>query len=90
MADMTNTVELAKDQILDDISKGLVPASIKSFSELHNYVDANEYGDLVDLYESGGHFASYDRWIDYCNEAQSQLDTWIKTQLKEEENNDCQ
>lgn len=34
--------------ILTDIVEGRVPATVGSFDELHDYVDANEYGGLCD------------------------------------------
>jgi hypothetical protein len=43
---MTTTSEYA-DRIMaeidDDIKAGLIPATVASFSELHDYVDANDY-----------------------------------------------
>lgn len=39
-------VAKAKSEILADIEAGRVPASVRSFSELHNYVDANFYGGI--------------------------------------------
>ena len=38
----------AKNEILQDIENGIVPAHVSSFSELHDYVDANEYGGLCE------------------------------------------
>lgn len=38
----------AKLEILVDIEQGYVPSTVKSFSELHDYVDANCYGGLCD------------------------------------------
>lgn len=39
-----DTVAIMKDDILHDIHSGIVPRSVRSFSELHDYVDANCYG----------------------------------------------
>ncbi len=36
-------LESAKREILEDISAGTIPGSVNSFSELHDYVDANDY-----------------------------------------------
>lgn len=41
-------VERAKSEILADIASGRVPASVATFSELHDHVDANEYGGLCE------------------------------------------
>ena len=38
------TIDTAKGEILKDVVNGHVPATCKTFSELHDYVDANEYG----------------------------------------------
>ena len=38
------SANLAKLQIIDDIRHGIVPAPVPSYSELHDFVDANEYG----------------------------------------------
>lgn len=37
-------VERAKKEVLYDVNAGTVPRSVKSFSELHDYADANAYG----------------------------------------------
>ena len=39
-------IERSKAEILEDMSNGIVPTTVSSFSELHDYVDANEYGGL--------------------------------------------
>ena len=39
-------IERSKAEILEDIEHGPVPNTVSSFSELHDYVDANEYGGL--------------------------------------------
>ncbi|KKL21277.1 hypothetical protein LCGC14_2447050 [marine sediment metagenome] len=41
---VTDAVERGKSEILADISTGLVPAKVRDFSHLHDFVDANEYG----------------------------------------------
>lgn len=38
----------AKREVVADILKGRVPSTVKTFSELHDYVDANEYGGLTE------------------------------------------
>ena len=45
---MDATVERMKAEIRHDVSKGLVPPTVATFSELHDYVDANEYGGLCE------------------------------------------
>ncbi len=41
-------IAVGKAEILADIATGTVPATVASFSELHDYVDANGYGGLFD------------------------------------------
>ena len=41
-----HAIERSKAEILEDIDSGIVPNTVSSFSELHDYVDANEYGGL--------------------------------------------
>lgn len=38
----------AKREILEDVRDGRVPADVPTFSALHDYVDANEYGGLTE------------------------------------------
>jgi hypothetical protein len=42
-------VSTMKAQILDDIHEGTVPADVKTYSQLHDYVDANMYGNWENL-----------------------------------------
>jgi len=41
-------IERSKTEIDADVRSGLIPVDVASFSELHDYVDANEYGGLCD------------------------------------------
>jgi hypothetical protein len=43
-----HAIERSKAEILEDIAAGVVPNTVSSFSELHDYVDANEYGGLCE------------------------------------------
>ncbi len=36
-------IEKVKALILEDMKAGLIPPTVRSFSELHDHVDANEY-----------------------------------------------
>ncbi len=40
-------IEQAKREILQDVQREIIPDTITTFGELHNYVDANEYGGLT-------------------------------------------
>lgn len=70
-----------KKEIRADIKAGTIPATITSFGELHDYVDANEYGGLCEdaIYDSMG---SEVEWIGLCNQVQDALDAWIKKGMK--------
>jgi len=74
---------LAKSQIIADIIKGKVPplTQLKGFTDLHNYVDANYYGNFLDdSYEVSEKY-------EFENKLQSALDKWIKKhhQIKPEQ-----
>lgn len=45
---IAESIARSKREILEDIKKGIVPASVSEFSALHDYVDANEYGGLCE------------------------------------------
>jgi hypothetical protein len=64
-------VERMKCEIWADVRKGVVPITCKSFSELHDYVDANCYGGFC---EEG-----FDETkVNATNDAQNAIDLWIK------------
>lgn len=74
--------------IMSDIQAGIIPPTVKSFAELHSYVDANEYGGfcIEEFAEQlakvfGGRSADGcmpDACIAFMNEAQNAIDAWIK------------
>lgn len=82
------SIERMKQEIIDDIKAGRVPADCPSFSALHDYVDANCYGGFCEEAEMQAlmdHFGGLDEeegmpaaLIDYLNEAQNSIDCWIK------------
>lgn len=80
-----------KREVDADIAAGKVPTTVSSFSELHDWVDANCYG----LCEEGAFDAlevafgstrqvgqmldaSPTDLLDLINEAQDQVDAWLK------------
>lgn len=69
MNSITEAVEQAKGEILDDMREGTVPTDVTTFSALHDYVDANVYGGLCD------DDAAFD--VDAANEVQSTVDRWL-------------
>lgn len=76
-----------KTEILADVQNGIVPASVASFSELHDYVDANLYGGteaLLDGFDAAmpdtdeGHSTALIALCDLANPAMDAVDAWIK------------
>lgn len=79
-------VKLAKTQILNDVAAGVIPRTVKSFSELHDYVDANDYADFTvdgvfdamkDKY--GPDDAPDEGFVGFMNKVQTAVDEWIKS-----------
>ena len=65
----------AKTEILDDVKRGIVPRDVASFSELHDHVDANEYGGLcAERFDIG--FANDS---EFANAMQAAVDEWIRS-----------
>jgi hypothetical protein len=66
-------VNRAIEEIEADIACGVVPATVGSFAELHDYVDANEYGGAfeTDWSDSDAHCA-------FWSAVQSRVDSWLK------------
>jgi len=66
---IAEAVARGKKEILADIGARRVPHDVSTFSRLHDYVDANEYGGLCD------------DWVDPStapvNEIQGAIDTWL-------------
>jgi hypothetical protein len=78
--------ERMKREILADICAGVVPDSVKDYSELHDYVDANCYGGSEELMEElDGYFASteeghrmaLDAVADLMNPAMEMINQWL-------------
>jgi len=65
------TIERAKVEILADAASGIVPRTCSSFSELHDYVDANGYGGAFE------HDFDNDE-TDFWNSVQDAVDAWLK------------
>lgn len=69
-------IEQGKSEILADVREGVVPVVPASFEELHDYVDANEYGGLT---EDGfaEMFLSREEWLAFCSSVQNAIHLWI-------------
>lgn len=69
--DLTAAVARAKVEIRADIANGRVPASVRSFGELHDHVDADEYGGLSQLPES-------EALVDFAAAVRDVVDVWLE------------
>jgi hypothetical protein len=67
------TAQRAELEILDDIADGTLPATVGSFSELHDYVDANCYGGLCDEEESNPNLSLFETCA-----YQDLVDAWLR------------
>lgn len=87
-AALTKLVLRIKTEIVVDVQCGDVPDTVKSFSELHNYVDANAYGcywasdkeldsiaAMIDGYDADGNFT--DELMALINCAQNVISAWL-------------
>lgn len=84
---VADTVERMKAEILEDMAAGKVPETVASFSELHDHVDANEYGGFCedDFADAAiEHFGGRDAdegmpqgFIDFMNECQNAVHQWL-------------
>jgi hypothetical protein len=65
-----------KSDIVADITAGRMPAHVRTFSALHDHVDANEYGGLCDPdcpFDAGTQADA-----DTINAAQDEVDSWLR------------
>ena len=72
---MDAAVKLAKAEVLRDIYAGIVPSTLKSFAELHDFVDANGYGGAFDESPSE---SETDSFCVFWNRVQDAVDVWLK------------
>lgn len=72
-------ISLSKRQILQDMQPGPIAPSVTSFSELHDYVDANEYGDLCEdgVYEKVQELEGLTGW-NIVDRVQNAVDEWLR------------
>jgi hypothetical protein len=81
------TVSRMKVEIMTEIQAGRIPDTVESFSELHDYVDANEFGGFCDdaiadamIAYFGGRDADEgmpDAMLDYINDCQNAINEWL-------------
>ncbi len=84
---LDETIALMKKEIVLDVRGRRVPMDVKTFSGLHAYVDANEYGqfcvdgvaDAMIAYFGGRdeHEGMPDRMLEYINAAQDAINEWL-------------
>mgnify|MGYP003680105196 CR=1 FL=1 len=73
------TILRMKMEIIEDIDKGKVPADVMHFGDLHDHVDANEYGGFC---EDGNRVIDglpSDQRCDVLNYCQGAIDGWLKS-----------
>ena len=74
MPNIAAIVAVTKAEILVDIEDGTVPTTVATFSELHDYVDANMYADdLICIAMLDG--ADY---LSFINEVTDEVDAWLR------------
>lgn len=90
MKTLFEVIEQMKNEIKADVVFNAVPASVTSFSQLHDYVDANCYGGFCDddgimdelIALHGGrdeHEGIPDAALAFMNAAQDAINTWLGT-----------
>lgn len=85
---IAESIERIKCEVLTDIMAGRVPASVSSFSELHDYRDANCYGGfctdeladaMIDYYGGLDHNEEFpDKMMEHLNASQNGVDAWLQ------------
>jgi len=80
---LEQTIVRMTAEILNDMARGIVPTTAASFSELHDYVDANCYGGFEALHDSvdAEDPQARDALWQYMNDAQNAVDTWLRTRV---------
>lgn len=78
--DILQALERAKREILADMVAGTVPKTCASFSELHDYVDANGYGGAFEdsCFDAPDFDCMPEDRIDFWNRVQDAVDQWLK------------
>ena len=76
---LEKTIMRMKHEILSDIADGRIPADIMHFGDLHDYVDANEYGGFCEDGNRVINALPADQQIDVLNYCQDVIDFWLKS-----------
>lgn len=82
------SISAMKAQLVGMVESGLIPVDVSSFSELHDYIDANCLGGFCDNDFAENMCAYYggrdenegmpDELMDYMNAAQDSIDAWVR------------
>lgn len=75
-----NTVDEIKRLIKVDVKAGIIPQTVKSYSELHDYVDANEYLGELDYpisEDDRDNEIALSEWTDKANARMDIVNDWI-------------
>lgn len=68
-----SAVTQAKKEIREDIADGTLPANVATFVDLHDHVDANEYGGLCDPNSPHAALDLDNGWTEF----QDAVDQWL-------------
>lgn len=75
-------VARTKREILADIASGTVNAAVKTYSELHDYVDANGYGGAFEgmpiLADDDSNIEECHANTDFWNAVHHEVDLWLR------------
>ncbi len=83
---VSNGIDIATwraiDEVRQDIKSGIVPNTVRSFSELHDHVDANGYGGAFfwPCLPSDGDDIYQDEFLKFWNAVQNAVHRWVKNQ----------
>jgi cyclophilin family peptidyl-prolyl cis-trans isomerase len=85
---VAQSVARMREEIEIDVRRGVLPANVSSFSELHEFVDANEYGGFCVDRLADAMIAQYggrdqnegmpDGMMKHISDAQNAIDVWIR------------
>lgn len=70
LIDCAEAIRATKEEIHDLVDTEIVPDSVRSFSELHDYIDANELGGFCDE-------AGIDWSLEHRNIVQDSVHAWL-------------
>lgn len=88
MLTLEDLVAQIKREVLEDMRSGRVPSNVRSYGNLHDYVDANCYGGMCEderfdacIAQFGGcdeYEGMFDGVIDLLNNAHDAVGEWLR------------